>query len=98
VVEFPTHFRDRDLQGVILQLLVKDISKRLGCMKGGAADIKAHRFFAPIDWSALRGKAVRAPWRPRVSNALDTSHFDEYDEDDAVTAYRDDGSGWDASF
>jgi hypothetical protein len=31
------------------------------------------------------------------SNPLDTSHFDEYDEDDRVEAYHDD-DGWTESF
>lgn len=86
------------LQNVILQLLVKDATRRLGCMKGGAGDVKAHNFFHAIDWAKLRRKEVRAPWRPKVSNPLDTSHFDDYDEDDHVTPYRDDDTGWEASF
>ena len=29
-----------------------DLSKRLGCMAGGVADIKAHGWFRDIDWDA----------------------------------------------
>lgn len=86
------------LQGLILQLLVKDLASRLGCMRGGAKDIKAHRFFGAIDWDKLRRKEIAAPWKPRVRDMLDTSNFDSYDERDKVEPYRDDGSNWDATF
>lgn len=86
------------LKDVILKLLVKDIPKRLGCMRGGAGDIKAHKFFRELDWDALRARRIPAPWRPRLSNPLDTSNFDEYEEDDSVEHYRDDGSHWDKDF
>jgi len=33
-----------------------------------------------------------------VEGQLDTRHFDEYDEDEEVEPYAEDGSGWDASF
>ena len=29
-----------------------DLSKRLGCMAGGVADIKAHGWFRDVDWDA----------------------------------------------
>lgn len=97
VVDFPRHFSDRDLQNVILQLLVKDVSKRLGCMRGGAGDVKAHPFFRTVDWERLRRREVAPPWRPRIANALDTSNFDDYDETDKVAPYTGDQE-WDAGF
>ncbi|RYY35050.1 hypothetical protein EON62_02800 [archaeon] len=86
------------LQQLILQLLVKDVSKRLGCQRNGAKDVKDHRFFASVKWDKLRAKELAPPWRPKVASALDTSNFDAYDEDDRVHPYRDDGSKWDATF
>ncbi len=97
-VEFPSHFKDAALRDLILKLLVKDIPRRLGCMRGGAADIKAHKFFREVDWAALFAKRIPAPWRPKLANATDTSHFDEYDEDDTMEPYVDDGSHWDRDF
>ena len=34
------------LRNVVQMLLEKDVTKRLGCLKGGARDIKNHPFFA----------------------------------------------------
>lgn len=85
------------LRDLIQRLLVKDVTKRLGCLRGGASDVKAHRFFRTIDWDALYRKAVPAPWRPVVRSLVDTSNFDQYDEDDRVEPYRagDDPNAWD---
>jgi protein kinase A len=44
---------------------VKGISKRLGCRRGGAGDVKAHRFFRPVQWDRLLAKELPAPWRPQ---------------------------------
>jgi len=85
------------LQNLILQILVKDVAKRLGCLRGGAADIKAHPFFRSMDWDRLRRRELPAPWRPRLAGALDTSNFDEYDETDKVAPYSGDAD-WDAGF
>ena len=85
------------LKSLILSLLVKDVSKRLGCRAGGAAEVKAHAFFAPVDWNVLRRREMTAPWRPRLASSLDTSNFDEYDETDKVEVYSGDDT-WDAGF
>jgi protein kinase A len=84
---------------------VKDVTKRLGCLRGGAGDVKAHRFFRGLDWEALTRKAVRPPWVPTLRHALDTSCFDEYDEDDDSPPLRGGGGGgggaaddWDKDF
>jgi protein kinase A len=34
-------------------LLVADLTKRYGNLKGGANDVKTHRWFGEIDWDAL---------------------------------------------
>jgi protein kinase X len=85
------------LRDLIHRLLQKDVTKRLGCLRGGAGDIKAHRFFRGLDWDALLRKELPAPWKPRLSNPLDTSNFEEYDEDDRVEQYNGDDA-WDANF
>jgi len=60
----------------ILQgLLDRDPSRRLGSDGDGTA-IRRHPFFAGIDWSALYNKQIPPPFKPPVSNLLDTSNFD----------------------
>ena len=51
---------------------------RLGT-RGGAAEIKAHPFFASIDWQRM-GDA-RAPNIPSLQGELDTSNFEQFAEE-----------------
>ena len=42
-----------DAKDVALALLAKDVAKRLACGGRGAAEVKEHHFFNPIDWDKL---------------------------------------------
>ncbi len=37
--------------------------------------MKAHPFFASVDWKAMEEKKVPPPWRPSLSGDTDTSYF-----------------------
>ena len=85
-------------------------TSRLGCLKAGADDIKEHPWFSGegIDsgpcaermaWHLLVERKVEAPWVPEISDAMDTSNFEEYDADDEEPIWPFDGdSGWSADF
>merc|ERR1719253_1590826 len=56
-IKFPWHF-DRHSKDLIKKLLTADLTKRIGNLKGGAEDIKKHKWFAQagtqtIDWTEL---------------------------------------------
>mmetsp|Transcript_35716 Transcript_35716/g.57772 ORF Transcript_35716/g.57772 Transcript_35716/m.57772 type:complete len:332 (+) Transcript_35716:75-1070(+) len=76
-VEFPRHF-DSNAKDLIKKLLVADKTKRLGCLKNGAEDIKRHKWFKGMDWAALYAKQIRSPLAIDVKGEMDTSNFDEY--------------------
>mmetsp|Transcript_5881 Transcript_5881/g.17724 ORF Transcript_5881/g.17724 Transcript_5881/m.17724 type:complete len:455 (+) Transcript_5881:45-1409(+) len=61
---------------LLRSLLKREPSERLGSGQGDADEIKAHPFFAPIDFEALLDGAVPPPWTPHVVGSLDTSQFD----------------------
>ena len=65
-------------QGLIKKLLTADLTKRYGCLKGGATDVRKHKWFASTDWDALIGKTAAAPIIPEIKNPTDTSNFDPY--------------------
>lgn len=66
--------RAKDL---IYSLLEKDPKKRLGSRN--ILDIKNHPFFAGLDWEKLAKKDISAPFKPLITNDLDTSNFaDEF--------------------
>lgn len=59
-VRFPPYLSDaaRDL---LSKLLVRQPRWRLGCGRGGAADILRHPWFEGLDWAAYRARALPAP-------------------------------------
>lgn len=61
---------------------------RLGA--NGAGEIKAHPFFAQVDFSSnLRQQP--APYRPKIAHPMDTSNFDPVEEDGCPGACSDSG-------
>ncbi|CAD8100127.1 unnamed protein product [Paramecium sonneborni] len=60
---------------LILRLMT-DASNRLGV--NGVNEIKAHPFFAGIDWKNLRSKV--SPYIPEIKSELDTRNFDKFEE------------------
>ena len=61
-------------RSIISLLLEKDPVKRLGS-KSGVHEVKAHPFFADIDWQALLEKRYVAPWIP-PKTAIEGMYFD----------------------
>lgn len=76
-IKFPRHF-DRNAKSLVKHLLVADLSKRYGNLRGGVGDIKGHRWFNGLDWARLLTKQLPAPYKPTVRSASDTSNFSNY--------------------
>ena len=84
-IKFPSSFPS-NAKSLVKHLLVQDLSKRYGNLKGGVDDIKNHRFFKELDWSALIKYRIKAPYVPSTSGKGDCNNFaecEESDEDDA---------------
>lgn len=47
-------------------LLVSDVTKRYGCLKNAANDIKNHRWFKNLDWYKIGQKKLPAPFLPTI--------------------------------
>jgi serine/threonine protein kinase len=84
-IKFPWHF-DRHSKDLIKKLLTADLTKRLGNLKGGAEDIKKHKWFSggtdAIDWNALNNNpnSLTPPIAPEFESDKDgdTSNFEKY--------------------
>ena len=96
-VDFPRKYTDK-AKDLTLKLLTRESHLRLGCLRGGAQDIKDHAWFQGLDFHDLFRKRIKAPWVPEIKGILDSSNFEPYDEDDTVEPYKDTGSNWDAAF
>ena len=47
-------------------LLVADLTKRYGNLKGGVEDIKKHRWYKTMDWKMLYEKKITPSYKPEV--------------------------------
>lgn len=65
-ISFP-RWIDKNAKSFIKKLLVADITKRYGCMKAGAEDVKEHKWFGGFAWEDLVEKSMTAPIIPHVS-------------------------------
>ncbi|XP_037896325.1 LOW QUALITY PROTEIN: ribosomal protein S6 kinase 2 beta [Glossina fuscipes] len=64
-----------EAQSLLRALFKRNPQNRLGAGPNGILDIKAHCFFATIDWTRLEKKRVRPPFIPAVSRD-DAFYFD----------------------
>lgn len=61
---------DRSAKSLIKKLLIDDLTKRYGCMKEGAVDIKKHKWFMGLDFELLLQRKYPSPFIPEVSKFL----------------------------
>jgi len=76
-VEYPRHF-DIQAKDMIRKLLQPDRSKRLGNLKGGAEDVRKHKWFKGLDWDSLIRRQTNPPIMPEVQHPTDIRNYDSY--------------------
>ncbi|KAL8692505.1 MAG: hypothetical protein Q9218_002479 [Villophora microphyllina] len=74
-VRFPRDALSTEGRNFVKGLLNRNPRHRLGAIND-AEDLKAHPFFADMDWKALANKAIVPPFKPQLKSLLDTSNFD----------------------
>lgn len=67
-----------DAADLITGLVTKDLSQRLGSLRGGEDDIFKHPWFSSIDFEKLVRKEIKAPYVPKIKNPLDASNFEDW--------------------
>lgn len=77
-----------EARSLLVRLLQRNPALRLGSGADDAAPIRAHPFFAGVDWDALYAKRVEPPFRPKVHGDTDTSNFDaEFTSEPAIDSH-----------
>jgi hypothetical protein len=71
-VELPAEL-SAEVKHFIGGLLERRPSKRLGSRRG-AADIRAHTWFATLDWQALADQQITPPFKPPSQQVLLEAH------------------------
>jgi serine/threonine protein kinase len=86
-LEYPRNL-DASARDVCSRFLVRDPSKRLGSDAKGADGIRAHPFFAEIDWDKLSKREIPPPFAPKRSEDKKAAlNFDSdfTDEDPSIS-------------
>mmetsp|Transcript_35684 Transcript_35684/g.75133 ORF Transcript_35684/g.75133 Transcript_35684/m.75133 type:complete len:125 (-) Transcript_35684:467-841(-) len=76
-----TRSYDKCAKSLTKKLLTADLTKRYGCLKQGASDIKMCKWFTDMNWEALLEKKLDAPIIPELLCNTDTSNFEEYPDE-----------------
>ena len=76
-----TRSYENEAKSLTKKLLTPDLTKRFGCLKRGASDIKTSKWFEGMDWEALLNRKLDAPIKPVLKSKTDTSNFDKYPDD-----------------
>jgi len=84
-LSFTRDFSD-NARDLVRKLLNPDRTRRLGCLRDGAKDIKSHRWFSRVSWDGVQSRSIPPPFIPKVSTENDTTNFEEYSDSDDDTA------------
>lgn len=74
-VKFPRDVLSPEGRSFVKGLLNRNPKHRLGAIDDGR-ELRAHPFFADIDWEALRQRNIPPPFKPHLNSDSDTSNFD----------------------
>ncbi|KAK6201065.1 kinase-like domain-containing protein [Scheffersomyces amazonensis] len=74
-VRFPKEVLSPEGRSFVKGLLNRNPKHRLGALVD-ARELKAHAFFADIDWNLLKSKSIPPPFKPHLTSETDTSNFD----------------------
>jgi len=89
-IKFP-RFLSPEAKSIILGLLRKEPHRRLGVIKGGAANVRKQQFFkkAEFDWDKLRARELQAPFPPSLKSNEDLGNFGEASDSESSSEYSD---------
>merc|ERR1712226_513128 len=75
---FPQGVVQDVVKNLIHRLLQRRQADRLGCQSRADQDIRDHKWFQIINTQKLLQRQIPPPWRPRLKDPLDATHFDSY--------------------
>jgi len=73
---FPAYV-SADARAILAALLQRSPDHRLGAGHGDAREVKAHRWFAQVDWGRVARREYSPIYQPKLAGMSDTSHFDQ---------------------
>ena len=78
---------------LVAGLLTSNASQRLGGQHAApveaAREVKAHAWFASVEWKRLEAKETPPPFVPKVDDKFDVTNFDVYETDEGLEDFPD---------
>lgn len=65
------------LKDIIIRLLDRDPSTRLGAGKDDALEVVQHPFFSGMDWNALQNCKLDSPYKPEIRKEHESQNMDD---------------------
>ena len=69
---------------LISKLLVANPAGRLGTLKRGVREVREQNFFKPLNFTEMEAKKMKTPFVPNIKDPLDTSNFEDYEDEDGA--------------
>ena len=88
VLAFPPRM-DPQHVSLIKKLLSVNPAFRLGNLSGGIEEIISDPFFSTVNWPGIINQTEASPYAPPIGDELDSSNFDDYEEEENVPEYSD---------
>jgi cGMP-dependent protein kinase len=76
-IKYPRYLSS-EAHGLIEGMLQPDVTKRVGCMKAGTADIKQSEWFDGFSWEDCAARRMPGPFPVDMRSDEDVSAFDDY--------------------
>jgi len=73
----PAYVSDDD-KDIIKKLLTRRQASRFGNLSRGHLDVTEHPWFATLNFEKLLQRKIKAPWKPKTMNPLDSRNFDDF--------------------
>ena len=79
-IHYPSFFNPNEID-LLSKLITADLTRRLGNLMNGPADIRNHPWFQEVVWEKLLAKDIETPYEPPITAGVgDSSLFDHYPE------------------
>lgn len=72
----PIFFNDKS-KSLVLNLLERDPTKRLGVKGSPYGDARKHEYFENLDWKKLQNCEIEPGFKPKVNSPADLSNFNK---------------------
>ncbi|KAK9332771.1 kinase-like domain-containing protein [Lipomyces doorenjongii] len=80
-VRYPNYILP-EARDLLSNLVTRDLTRRLGNLVNGSADVKNHPWFGEVDWDRVLSKRIDTPYEPPIRHAGDASLFEHYPEEE----------------